>query len=44
MGIVLRWKNLNIVFEIDILTNYSQTFFGVSWGVIFEGLGVQKTP
>ena len=43
MGIKLRWKKFNYMLEIDIFRNYLQSNW-VSWGVIFEGFGVQMTP
>ena len=43
MGSILRGKQFNNTIENDILRNSSQ-IIGVSWKVIFEGLGVQMTP
>ena len=45
MGIILKWKKINDMFQIGILRNSSQNIL-VSWSVIFEGfqkLGVQMT-
>ena len=42
MGILLRWKNFNYMLEIDILRNDSHISGFPE--VIFEGLGVLKTP
>ena len=39
MGIILRWKNFDYMFEIDIIQNEMKEYSGVL-GVIFEGLGV----
>ena len=44
MGIILRWKNLNYMLEIDILRNDAQKCLCVLSRCIFEGLGVQMMP
>ena len=43
MGIILRWRNINKMLEIDNLRNDSQKYLGVL-EFFFEGLGVQMTP